>query len=102
MAHRPNYIENYANYPFDVVLSGHAHGGQWRIPGLLNGLYAPGQGFFPKYAGGQYQLANTTFYVSRGLDTQYHPWLFRFYNRPELVIVDLVPKNEVSEATDAS
>ena len=52
LVHRPENYADYQKYGFDLVLSGHAHGGQWRIPGILNGLYAPSQGLFPKYAGG--------------------------------------------------
>lgn len=78
----------YQKYPFDLVLSGHAHGGQWRIPYLLNGLFAPNQGFFPKYAGGYYQLGQLDFIVSRGLARE-STRLPRLYNRPELVIVDV-------------
>ena len=55
LSHRPEYYDLYSQYGFDLVLSGHAHGGQWRIPGLLNGLYAPNQGLFPEYAGGLYE-----------------------------------------------
>jgi len=46
LSHRPELIESYEKYGFDLILSGHAHGGQWRIPGVLNGLLAPNQGFF--------------------------------------------------------
>ena len=53
LAHRPSYVNKYLDYNFDLVLSGHAHGGQWRIPFLLNGVFAPDEGFLPKYAGGQ-------------------------------------------------
>ena len=49
----------YAKENFDLVVCGHAHGGQVRIPGLLNGLYAPNQGFFPSHAGGFYRKGNT-------------------------------------------
>ena len=90
LAHRPELIDAYAANGFDLVLSGHAHGGQWRLPGLLNGLYAPDQGIFPKYAGGRYTVGQTTLIVSRGLarETTVIP---RIFNRPELVIVDLLP-----------
>lgn len=57
LAHRPEYIDDYVQYAFDLIFSGHAHGGQWIIPGKINGVYAVGQGFFPKYAGGLYEIA---------------------------------------------
>lgn len=88
LSHRPEYYETYAEYDFDLVLCGHAHGGQWRIPGILNGLYAPHQGIFPEYAGGRYDSEDMTMIVSRGLarETTRVP---RIFNRPELVIIDL-------------
>lgn len=89
LSHRPERIESYLNYDFDLILSGHAHGGQWRIPGILNGLFAPNQGLFPKYAGGEYRFQETTMIVSRGLARESTP-LPRIFNRPELVIVDLL------------
>lgn len=88
LAHRPEKIETYLPYGFDLVLSGHAHGGQWRLPGLINGLYAPHQGFFPKYAGGEYRFDNTIMIVSRGLARE-STRVPRIFNRPELVIIDL-------------
>lgn len=92
MAHRPEYIDTYLHYDFDLILSGHAHGGQWRIPGIMNGLLAPNQGFFPKYAGGEYQFKDKTFIVSRGLAKE-STRIPRIFNPPELVIVDIVPVN---------
>ena len=89
LAHRPEYIDTYAAHNYDLALCGHAHGGQWRIPGLLNGLYAPNQGLFPEYAGGLYVVDNTTMIVSRGLARE-STRIPRLYNRPELVIIDLV------------
>ena len=56
IAHRPEMIEDYKKYSFDLILSGHTHGGQVKIPYIMDGLYAPNQGFFPKYAGGIYTL----------------------------------------------
>ena len=70
------------------MLAGHAHGGQWRVPGLINGLFAPNQGWFPDYAGGQYEKNGAVMIVSRGLARE-STRLPRFYNRPELVIIDL-------------
>jgi predicted MPP superfamily phosphohydrolase len=84
IAHRPELIENYKLYSFDLVLSGHTHGGQVRLP-LLNGLYAPDQGLFPKYSGGIYKHGNLTHIISRGLSI--NPRLPRIFNPPELVIV---------------
>ena len=88
LSHRPELFETYQKYDFDLVLSGHAHGGQWRIPGLLNGLYAPHQGLFPQYAGGRYDYKSGTMIVSRGLARESTP-VPRIFNRPELVIVDV-------------
>jgi len=88
LSHRPEYIDTYTAHNYDLALCGHAHGGQWRIPGILNGLYAPNQGLFPKYAGGLYEEGNTTMIVSRGLARE-STRIPRLYNRPELVIIDL-------------
>lgn len=88
LSHRPELIDIYKRYGFDLVLSGHAHGGQWRIPGILNGLYAPNQGLFPRYAGGRYDFDWGTMIVSRGLARESTP-VPRLFNRPELVIIDL-------------
>ncbi|MGI6173591.1 MAG: metallophosphoesterase [Christensenellales bacterium] len=90
LSHRPERFAEYCRYPFDLVLSGHAHGGQWRIPGLVNGIFAPDQGLFPKYAGGIYTKNGTMMIVSRGLARETTP-VPRFYNRPELAIVDMLP-----------
>ena len=86
LSHRPERTEDYNGCDFDVVLSGHAHGGQWRIPFVLNGLYAPDQGFFPKYAGGMYELGNADMIVSRGLALSNIP---RIFNPPELVVLNI-------------
>lgn len=88
LSHRPEYYETYKKYGYDLVLSGHAHGGQWRIPGILNGLYAPHQGLFPDYAGGAYDYPGGTLVVSRGLD-RWGIKLPRIFNRPELVIIEV-------------
>ena len=89
LAHRPELLAKYAQFPLDLVVSGHAHGGQVRIPGGLNGLYAPNQGWFPKLAGGAYTQDGTTLIVSRGLAVRTR--LPRIFNRPEVVLVRCVP-----------
>lgn len=88
LSHRPELTKYYRDCGFDLVVSGHAHGGQVRIPGYINGLLAPHQGFFPRYAGGRYELGKTSLIVSRGLCLNHLP---RIYNPPELVIVDIKP-----------
>lgn len=87
ISHRPELAGHYMNTSFDLVAAGHAHGGQVRVPGLVNGLYAPNQGLFPEYAGGRYYLDGTTMIVSRGLAKGRLP---RVFNPQELVVVDLL------------
>ncbi|UWG95563.1 metallophosphoesterase [Dehalobacter sp. DCM] len=87
LAHRPELIEIYKGYSFDLVLSGHSHGGQVRIPLIINGLWAPDQGWFPKYAGGDYKHDTLTHIVSRGVS--YNPRLPRVFNPPEVVVIDI-------------
>ena len=88
LAHRPELIDSYLNYDFDLILAGHAHGGQWRLPGIINGLFAPNQGFFPRYAGGKYRFEDSYMIVSRGLARE-STRIPRIFNRPELVVIDL-------------
>lgn len=88
LSHRPELFESYAERGFDLVLCGHAHGGQWRIPGILNGLYAPNQGLFPPYAGGRYEQGGVTMIVSRGLARE-STIVPRIFNRPELVVIEI-------------
>lgn len=86
LSHRPEHIDTYAEEKFDLVLSGHAHGGQIRIP-FLGGLFAPNQGFLPKYTSGLYEQDDTKMIVSRGIGNSVFP--FRINNRPELVVITL-------------
>lgn len=90
LSHRPELVDFYEEMVFDMVLSGHSHGGQVRIPFLLNGLLAPNQGFFPKYAGGIYEHENYTHIVSRGVS--FNPRLPRIFNPPEVVVIDIQGK----------
>ena len=87
LAHRPELIEDYLQYGFDLVLSGHTHGGQVRIPFLVNGLWAPDQNWFPKYAGGRYDFYDQAMIVSRGCGVEAK--LPRVFNSPEVVVVDI-------------
>lgn len=89
LAHRPEQAQKYFEYDFDAVLSGHAHGGQFKIPFVMNGLYAPNQGFFPKLAGGIYDFDRRKLIVSRGLARE-STRLPRIFNRPEVVFVNLI------------
>lgn len=89
LSHRPNPFETYANYSIDLVFSGHAHGGQFRLP-FLGGFIAPDQGLFPEYTEGMHTLNQTTMVVSRGLGNSIIP--LRVFNRPELVVVTLQKK----------
>ena len=91
LTHRPECTKEYFEYDFDIVLSGHAHGGQFRIPFVINGFFAPNQGFFPKLAGGTYDFGGSKLIVSRGLARE-STRLPRIFNRPELVLVNLMPE----------
>ena len=87
LSHRPELFETYAVEGVDLVFTGHAHGGQIRIPFLHQGIFAPHQGFFPKYTEGMHEKNGTVMVVSRGLGNSTFP--FRIFNRPELVEVTL-------------
>lgn len=90
LAHRPELLSLYAEYNVDLVFSGHAHGGQVRIP-FVGGLIAPNQGLFPKYTEGLHTQRDTTMVVSRGLGNSIIP--LRLFNRPELVVITLKRKS---------
>ena len=90
-SHRPELFQTYVNCGIDLVLSGHAHGGQFRLP-LFGGLIAPNQGLFPKYDAGLYTEGNTDMVVSRGLGNSIIP--VRFNNRPEIVLVEFADENQ--------
>lgn len=86
LAHRPELAVVYDRYNVELVFSGHAHGGQFRLP-LIGGLYAPDQGFFPKFTAGIYETDDLTMVISRGLGNSAFP--LRFNNRPEIVVTIL-------------
>ena len=86
LSHRPELFDTYVDSGVDLVFSGHAHGGQFRLP-FVGGLAAPNQGFFPKYDAGQFTEENTTMIVSSGVGNSIIP--IRFNNRPEIVVAQL-------------
>lgn len=86
LSHRPEYFNIYQNNNIDLVLSGHTHGGQFRLP-FLGGVIAPGQGLFPKYDAGAYTENGTTMIVSRGIGNSIIP--VRINNPPEIVLIEL-------------
>ena len=86
LSHRPELFDVYVDNGVDVVLSGHAHGGQFRLP-FIGGLVAPNQGLFPEYDAGLYTEENTNMLVSRGIGNSILP--FRFNNRPEVILIEL-------------
>jgi len=89
LSHRPELLDTYAVHKVDLVFSGHAHGGQFRLP-FLGGLYAPNQGLFPQYDAGLYTEGSTHMLVSRGIGNSLLP--LRFNNRPEVILVELQAK----------
>ena len=88
LSHRPEAFETYSKYPLDLVLTGHAHGGQFRIP-FVGGVYAPNQGFFPKYTAGVFkdEASGMQMEVGRGIGNSTIP--VRIFNQPEIVNVVL-------------
>ena len=83
LSHRPELFDTYVACGMDLALSGHAHGGQFRLP-FFGGLIAPNQGLFPKYDSGLYTEGNTNMIVSRGIGNSIFP--FRVNNRPEVIL----------------
>jgi len=98
LSHRPEFFGRYAELGFDLVLSGHAHGGQVRLP-FIGALYAPGQGMFPALTSGMHRQGRTALVISRGLGTSGIP--VRMLNRPELVVVRLRSQAEEPSSAEA-
>ena len=94
LSHRPELFSVYADNQIDLVFSGHAHGGQFRLP-FVGGIIAPHQGLFPTYDAGLYTEGDTHMLVSRGIGNSIVP--FRINNRPEVILVELQPAGESAE-----
>lgn len=86
LSHRPELFDVYVRNQIDLVLSGHAHGGQFRLP-LIGGIIAPDQGLFPEYTAGIYEEESTRMVVSKGLGNSIIP--IRFNNRAEIIFIEL-------------
>lgn len=91
LAHEPQYLARYARAGYDLVLSGHAHGGQWRMPFTGQGVYAPGQGLLPDLTSGEHICGSTLMIISRGLGNSEFP--LRIFNRPEVLVIDIKKRN---------
>lgn len=86
LSHRPELFKVYKEYPIDLVLSGHAHGGQFRLP-FIGGVFVPSQGLFPEYDAGLFYENGTSMIISRGIGNSVIP--VRINNRPEVVLIEL-------------
>ena len=86
LSHRPELFSVYTHHKIDLVLTGHAHGGQIRLP-VIGGLFAPNQGFLPKLFGGVHKKDRTTLVISSGIGNSQFP--VRFLNPPEIPVIRL-------------
>ena len=86
LSHRPEQFEAYVEKEMDLVFTGHAHGGQIRVP-FVGGLFAPGQGTLPTYTAGMFEKNETKMVISRGLGNSEFP--LRIFNLPEIILVEL-------------
>lgn len=82
LSHRPELFSTYTKHNIDLSFTGHAHGGQFRLP-FIGGLIAPAQGLFPKHTSGMHSKGSSTMLISRGLGNSLIP--IRIFNRPELI-----------------
>lgn len=90
LSHRPEQFDMYVQKELDVIFTGHAHGGQIRLP-FIGGLVAPSQGALPKYTAGTFEENDTKMVISRGLGNSVFP--FRIFNFPEIVVMELKSKS---------
>lgn len=100
MSHRPNWVGLYGQIDCDLIVSGHAHGGQWRCPPLHRGLVAPSVGLFPEYTEGIHDINGRKMLISRGLTKKTHG-VIRLFNNPEIVVLDLTGEKENAEEVAA-
>ncbi len=91
LSHKPHWTSLYKDINCDLIVSGHAHGGQWCIPFTRIGAIAPQQGLLPKYICGMHDIKNKKIVIGRGLTKDYHG-IPRLYNNPEFVVINLLPE----------
>ena len=91
LSHRPELMDTYVQSTADLVLTGHAHGGQIKLP-FIGGVISPGEGLFPEYYEGIYEKENTQMVVSRGIGNSLFPW--RINNKPEVGLVILEKRSD--------
>ncbi len=89
LSHSPNKLVSLVSGEEDLVLSGHIHGGQVRLP-LIGAIIGPGQGLFPKYDKGVFKLGNTFLYIDSGLGNSFLP--IRLFNRVQMSNITVKPK----------
>lgn len=89
LSHSPNIFSEAVEQGIDLILVGHTHGGQVRIP-LIGSLVVPGQGLFPKDDYGKFTTQRTTMIISGGLGESLLP--IRLGIRPEIVLLKLKSK----------
>lgn len=90
LAHRPDFLQAYSGLNADLVVSGHAHGGQWQIPFTDIGLIAPDEGLFPTHVHGLKTMDGTTQIISSGISNPYAP-VPRLFNPEEVVVINVKP-----------
>jgi len=88
ISHQPQIFDRYTEHSADLMLCGHTHAGQVRLP-FMPVLFAPNQGVFPKYGYGWYNVNGARMYVTKGIGTTWFP--IRFWNRPEICVIDILP-----------
>ncbi|WP_231495882.1 metallophosphoesterase [Paucisalibacillus sp. EB02] len=91
LSHSPTVVQKYQDIPANLILSGHTHGGQVRVP-LIGAVIAPDQGFFPELDKGIFEFGNDQYlYIDSGLGTSVAP--IRFWNQSQISLVTVVGKN---------
>ncbi|WP_186579511.1 metallophosphoesterase [Aquibacillus kalidii] len=87
LSHSPNVVEKYTNIPADLILSGHTHGGQVRLP-WIGAIIAPDQGLFPKLDKGTFDIGKDQYlYLDSGLGTSMAP--IRFLNQSQMSLIKI-------------